>query len=129
MTCTFHSLTSIHDYWKNHSFDYADMKGLLYNCFSVYLDTFSPELPLTGTVSSFISDTDIIGDLLHDYVYMLQHTHTLSYFLKKTHLSQSHFSEKSYASNHFILTLLASDGYKNGNTGISTMRDSAPGKD
>ena len=56
------------------------------------------------------------------------HTHFLI-FLKKTHLSQSHFSNKSYASNHFTLTLLASDGYKNGNTGISTMRDGAPGKD
>ena len=92
-------------------------------------NTFSPELPLTVTVSSFISDTDIIGDLLHDYVYMLQHTYTLSYFLKKKKTPQSHFSKKSYASSHFTLILLASDGYKNGNTGNSTMRDGASGKD
>ena len=57
------------------------------------------------------------------------HIHFLI-FLKKTNLlPQSHFSKKSYASGHLTLVLLASDGYKNGNTGTSTMRDGASGKD
>ena len=59
-------------------------------------NTFSPELPLTGAVSSFISDTDINGDLLHGYVHMLQHTYTLSYFLKKKPTYPNHISQTNY---------------------------------
>ena len=41
------ALTSIHDYWKNHSFDYADFVGkvmsLLFNTLSRFVVVFLPK--------------------------------------------------------------------------------------
>ena len=41
------ALTSIHDYWKNHSFDYADFVGkvmpLLFNMLSRFVIVFLPK--------------------------------------------------------------------------------------
>ena len=53
MTFTF--LTSVHDYWKNHSFDYMDLcqkvMSLLFNTLSRFVTAFLPRFSLASLVA------------------------------------------------------------------------------
>ena len=63
------TLTSVHNYWKNHSFDYTDLcckvMSLLFNMLSRFVKTFLVVLPLTNFLVKFIFPLTFIGLGLH----------------------------------------------------------------
>ena len=63
------TLTSVHNYWKNHSFDYTDLcckvMSLFFNMLSRFVITFLVAWPLANFLVKFIFPLTFIGLGLH----------------------------------------------------------------